>query len=172
MRHLTVLAMCLCLALIGLRPALGFEVISVPEDVNAVNVTSGIDVVPSESGRVELSTAPGDDGNTGTASSYDIRYSTSTITLGNWGSATPATGEPTPASAGTTQTFTLSGLQGSRTYYVAIRTTDNSGNVSGLSNVVNRTTLDNVAPAPVRDLSYANPLPGADLLAVASEHAR
>lgn len=62
MRHLTVLAMCVCLALIGLRPALGFEVISVPEDVNAVNVTSGIDVVPSENGRVELSTAPGDDG--------------------------------------------------------------------------------------------------------------
>ena len=149
----------------------------------AVRTTSGDIVAPaaianlSATGATATSislswAAPGDDGNTGTAASYDIRYSTSTITLANWGSATLATGEPAPASAGTTQTFTLNGLTGSRTYYVAIRTTDNSGNVSGLSNVVNRTTLDNIPPAPVRDLSYLDPLPGADLLAVASEHTR
>ena len=40
---------------------------------------------------VDLSwTAPGDDGATGTATTYDVRYSTSTITAGNWGSATQA----------------------------------------------------------------------------------
>ncbi len=44
-------------------------------------------------------TAPGDDGNTGTAASYDIRYSTSTINEGNWPSATQVTGEPTPQAA-------------------------------------------------------------------------
>ncbi len=34
---------------------------------------------------VDLSwTAPGDDGATGTATTYDVRYSTSTITAGNW----------------------------------------------------------------------------------------
>jgi fibronectin type III domain protein len=142
-------------------------------DITAPAAIANLSVTGATATSISISwAAPGDDGNTGTASSYDIRYSTSTITLGNWGSATPATGEPTPASAGTTQTYTLSGLQGSQTYYIAIRTTDSSGNVSGLSNVVNRTTLDNVAPAPVRDLSYLNPLPGADLLAVASEHAR
>jgi hypothetical protein len=99
-------------------------------------------------------TAPGDDGATGTASSYDIRYSTSTITTANWGSATQATGEPLPAAAGTQQTFTLSSLNGSQTYYVAIRTTDDRGNVSVISNVVNATTLDVVPPAPIRNLSY------------------
>lgn len=99
-------------------------------------------------------TAPGDDGATGTASSYDVRYSTSTITTSNWGSASQATGEPAPAVAGTQQTFTVAGLNGSTTYYVAIRTTDDRGNVSVISNVVNATTLDTVAPAPVRDLSY------------------
>ncbi|HEX7077291.1 MAG TPA: fibronectin type III domain-containing protein [Candidatus Eisenbacteria bacterium] len=99
-------------------------------------------------------TAPGDDGTTGTATSYDIRYSTSAITSSNWTSATQATGEPTPATAGTTQSFTIAGLVGSQTYYVAIKTTDDRGNVSLLSNVVNGTTLDTVAPAPVRDLSY------------------
>jgi len=39
-------------------------------------------------------TAPGDDNSIGTAASYDIRYSTSSITTSNWASATQATGEP------------------------------------------------------------------------------
>jgi len=97
-------------------------------------------------------TSPGNDGTTGTAASYDIRYSTSSITAGNWASATPATGEPAPAVAGTVQTMTISGLQGSQIYYVAMKTSDASGNISGLSNVVNGTTLDVIAPAAVRDL--------------------
>jgi hypothetical protein len=101
--------------------------------------------------------APGDDGATGTASSYDIRYSTSNITNGNWSSATQVTGEPTPAAAGTQQNFTITGLSGSQTYYIAIRTTDDSGNVSTLSNVVNGTTVDSVPPAAVRDLSQRDP---------------
>jgi hypothetical protein len=98
-------------------------------------------------------TAPGNDGTSGTATSYDIRYSTSPITNGNWSSATTVTGEPAPAAAGTQQTFTIPGLAGSRTYYVAMKTTDGAGNVSSLSNVVNGTTADTIPPAPVRDLS-------------------
>ena len=98
-------------------------------------------------------TAPGDDGTTGTASSYDIRYSTSPITNGNFASATPATGEPLPTASGTIQTFSLAGLNGSQIYYVAMKTIDDRGNTSLISNVVNGTTLDVVAPAAVRDLS-------------------
>jgi len=98
-------------------------------------------------------TAPGDDGTTGTASSYDIRYSTTAITLANWATATAATGEPLPTAAGTQQTFTINALTPSRVYYIGIRTTDNSGNVSGLSNIPTATTPDTVPPAPVRDLS-------------------
>ncbi|HEX4933528.1 MAG TPA: fibronectin type III domain-containing protein [Gemmatimonadaceae bacterium] len=101
-------------------------------------------------------TAPGDDGSTGTAASYDIRYSTSAITNANWASATQATGEPVPTAGGTVQTFTLGGLSGSQTYYVAIRATDDRGNVGALSNVVNGTTSDTIAPAPIRNLSYWN----------------
>jgi hypothetical protein len=99
-------------------------------------------------------TAPGDDGTTGTASSYDLRYSTSAITNANWSSATTVTGEPAPSVGGTTQTFVVAGLTGSRTYYVAIKTTDDHGNVSLISNVVNATTADTLPPGPVRDLSY------------------
>lgn len=62
MRHPLVLALVLAFALVGLTPALGFEVIPVPEDVNAVNLTGGIDIVPGQGGKVELSTAAGDDG--------------------------------------------------------------------------------------------------------------
>jgi len=101
-------------------------------------------------------TAPGDDNNTGTATSYDIRYSTSAITASNWASATTVTAEPTPLVAGTVQTYTLTGLQPSQTYYVAMRASDERNNVSSLSNVVNGSTLDTVPPAPVRDLSYGD----------------
>jgi hypothetical protein len=103
-------------------------------------------------------TAPGDDGASGTATTYDIRYSTSSITNGNWSNATPATGEPTPLVAGTVQTFNLAGLSTGQTYYVAIRTLDERGNIAALSNVVNGTTVDTIPPAPIRDLSYG-PVP-------------
>ncbi|HXL15626.1 MAG TPA: hypothetical protein VN972_06040, partial [Methylomirabilota bacterium] len=65
----------------------------------------------------------------------------------------PVTGEPAPTAAGTQQTFTISGLTPSRTYYIGIRTTDDAGNVSALSNIPTATTPDTVPPAPVRDLS-------------------
>jgi hypothetical protein len=85
-------------------------------------------------------TAPGDDGNVGTASRYDIRYSTSTITQANWPSATPVSGEPTPQVAGTSQSMTVTGLNSSTTYYFAMKTADEVPNWSGLSNVASGTT--------------------------------
>lgn len=98
-------------------------------------------------------TAVGDDSLTGTATSYDVRYSTSPITATNWASATQATGEPTPGSAGTVQNFTVSGLTRQTTYYFALKVADEAGNVSALSNVVNTTTPDQTAPAAIRDLA-------------------
>jgi fibronectin type III domain protein len=123
-------------------------------DVTAPSAIADLTVTGSTGTTLSLRwTAPGDDGATGTAASYDIRYSTSAITTSTWGSATAATGEPAPAAAGTQQTFTLTGLASGRTYYVAIRATDNVGNVSSLSNVPTGTTADTTPPAPVRDLS-------------------
>ncbi len=89
-------------------------------------------------------TSPGDDGNSGTASLYDIRYSTSSITETNWNSAIQVSGEPTPLVAGITQSMTIVGLSPSTTYYFAIKTFDEVPNISELSNVVIATTL---APA-------------------------
>ena len=85
--------------------------------------------------------APGDDGNTGTATSYDIRYSTSLITNANWTTATQITSEPSPLIAGTVQSMTVSGLSSNTTYYFAIKTSDEVPNVSDLSNVPSGATL-------------------------------
>jgi len=89
---------------------------------------------------IDLSwSAPGDNGSFGTAAWYDIRYSTSTITDGNWSSATLVYDEPTPLSAGSSQSMTIAELS-EGTYYFAIKTFDEVANVSGLSNVASSTT--------------------------------
>jgi len=71
----------------------------------------------------------------GTASSYDIRYSTSPITEDNWAQATQCEGEPRPQPAGSTETFKVTGLTPGVTYYFALKTSDEVPNVSALSNV-------------------------------------
>lgn len=97
--------------------------------------------------------ATGDDSLTGTASSYDIRYSTALITESNWASATQVTGEPTPASAGTPQTYLVRNLNRGVRYYFAAKAIDNAGHVSALSNVPNVVTPDTMAPAAITDLA-------------------
>jgi len=82
-----------------------------------------------------------------------VRYSTTPITSANWGSATQVTGEPTPAAPNTVTNFTVTGLTRQTTYYFAARVSDDAGNLSALSNVVNTTTPDQTAPAAVRDLA-------------------
>ncbi len=90
--------------------------------------------------------SPGDDGSTGTVTGYDVRYSTSAITSGNWSSATQASGEPSPAVAGTGQSMNVSGLAASTTYYFAIKSSDEVANISDLSNVVTKATTASVSP--------------------------
>ena len=75
-------------------------------------------------------TASGDDSNIGTATTYDIRYSTSVINDGNWASATQVSGEPTPSVAGTSESMTISSLSSNITYYFGIKVRDDSSNES------------------------------------------
>ena len=97
--------------------------------------------------------AVGDDSLTGTATSYDIRYSTSPITLANWNTATQVTGEPAPAAPGSLQTYQVRSLARQTQYYFAIRVADDAGQISALSNVPSATTLDTMPPAAIRDLA-------------------
>src|SRR2546426_656445 len=78
-------------------------------------------------------TAPGDDGGVGTATSYDLRYSTSPITEGNFASASQVSGEPAPAVAGTAESMIVAGLVANTTYYFAIKASDEVPNTSALS---------------------------------------
>ncbi|HKQ59486.1 MAG TPA: FlgD immunoglobulin-like domain containing protein [Candidatus Eisenbacteria bacterium] len=80
-------------------------------------------------------TAPGDDGATGRATAYDLRRSTSPITAANFGAATIVTGLPAPATAGTTETFTVNGLAPNTSYYFAMKTRDDANNWSTISNI-------------------------------------
>jgi beta propeller repeat protein len=104
-------------------------------------------------GEVDLSwTAPGDDGNAGTATEYIVRYASSTIdSQSTWDAAAEVNGEPIPQVAGTAETMTIAGLTPGQTYYFALRTLDDSNNLSDLSNSPSVTTF---APPPVTEGTY------------------
>ena len=86
-------------------------------------------------------TAPGDDGNSGTASQYDIRYSTSVINESTWDLASQCAGESKPQPAGGKETFTLTRRSSGTIYYLALKTADEVAAWSQLSNVVTGTTV-------------------------------
>ncbi len=94
-------------------------------------------------------TATGDDGDEGTASRYDLRYSTSPIDETNWDSATQVAGEPNPQVAGSAESMRVSGLVHDTTYYFAIVARDEYGTPGPLSNNASDTTLG----APIIALS-------------------
>ena len=111
---------------------------------------------------VELTwTAPGDDGNSGTAAQYDLRYSTSAIADDtDFNNATAVAGVPAPQAAGSAESFTVTGLDPATTYYFAVKTADEVSNWSALSNVVSADTLapaDTTPPAAISDLQAGNP---------------
>lgn len=92
-------------------------------------------------------TAPGDDGNTGTATLYDLRYSTSgAITdSASFANATPVAGVPEPDTAGTTQSFVVTELPHDTEIWFAIKAFDDFANGSDVSNSPSTIT----GPAPV-----------------------
>jgi chitodextrinase len=109
---------------------------------------------PSQVTSVRLTwIAPGDDGDVGTASQYDIRYSESPITDQNWDSTTQIENEPTPEPAGNQQTMIITNLEPNTTYYFAMKAADEADNWSALSNVVSVTTIDNYPPGIITTLT-------------------
>lgn len=107
-------------------------------------------------------TAPGDDGNVGTASSYEMRWSatkpdsTSGTAMNSWwASATVVPNMPSPLIAGSTQTVNVapaSGFLSGTTYYFVIRASDEVPNVSAYSNVASKFTPDTTPPGRIIDL--------------------
>ncbi|RMH44765.1 MAG: choice-of-anchor D domain-containing protein [Gammaproteobacteria bacterium] len=86
-------------------------------------------------GTVKLSwIAPGDDSTAGTAAQYIIRYNSEPISEDNWASSSDVVGEPTPSPAGSLEQMTVTGLTQGMIYYFAIKTRDEAGNISTISN--------------------------------------
>ncbi len=115
---------------------------SVVSDLTPQNITqTSVDLVTW--------TAPGDDGNTGTAAGYDLRYSsTITISSANFSTGSSATGLPTPLPAGSRQSYSLVGLTPGTAYTAALKTADEVPNWSGISNIVSFTTLASAPTSP------------------------
>ncbi len=97
--------------------------------------------------------APGDDGKEGIASEYDIRFSLAPFDEDSWNLADQVEDEPAPRAAGQPETVRVLRLKSVTTYHFGIKTRDEAGNESGLSEVVSGTTLQEIQPpAPVTDL--------------------
>lgn len=98
--------------------------------------------------------ATGDDGTTGIAAAYDMRWSTQPISIGNFASAAPVPGVPAPLPAGSVQSLVLDGLSPGQTVYCAMLVRDEANNWSSLSNVRQFATAsaDVVPPAAVWNL--------------------
>jgi chitodextrinase len=107
----------------------------------------------TETGVTLAWTAPGDDSLSGQATRYDLRWSTTPITsFADFALATAVAGLGAPHPAGSAESATVSGLTPSTTYYFSLRTFDEVGNGSGLSNLLQVTTspsTDVLRPAPV-----------------------
>ena len=103
----------------------------------AVAVLAVVVATPALAATLTLSfTAPGDDGTSGRAAQYDVRYSTSLITAANFALATRVTGLAPPQPPGTRENIRITTLLPSTIYWFAIKTADEAGNWSSMSNVV------------------------------------
>lgn len=105
-------------------------------------------------------TAPGDDGMEGVASVYDLRYSTLPITEANFYLASRVTGLAAPLDPGVPQVAVVRDLLPYVDYYFAIKTGDESGNWSPISNIAIRSGSSTVSAgggAPV--LAFSAPVP-------------
>ena len=79
-------------------------------------------------------TAPGDDGDEGFAVSYDLRGAIGPITGENFDGAVAVDLENPPLPPGATESETIDSLEPGQSYFFALKTRDDAGNVSGLSN--------------------------------------
>lgn len=119
---------------------------------------SPLSVTASSTSSITLSwTSVGNDSVTGTATAYDIRYSTSPITAANFASAAAAPNQPAPLVAGTATTFEVTGLSASTIYHFALKVTDGTtySALSDTARCATSATGDVTAPAAITDVAVA-----------------
>jgi hypothetical protein len=93
----------------GISNVISRTTLAAPDTTRPAQVATVTVIGTTETSASLRWTAVGDDSLTGTATTYDIRYSAVLITTANWSSATQVSGEPVPAASGTVTNFTVSG---------------------------------------------------------------
>ncbi len=109
-------------------------------------------------------TAPGDDSLLGRATAYDVRYALTPITAATFTQATRVLGVPLPKTAGSAETLAVSNLLAGTPYFLAIKTGDDAGNWSGISNIVGLTIPTTAVHSPAAfwfSTPWPNPAHGA-----------
>lgn len=119
---------------------------------------------PSESGNGVITltwTAPGDDGMTGKATVYDLRHSPGPILPSVFPTLTRVLNLPPPATPGTKETYTVTGLTPGAVYFFAIRAGDEAGNWSAISNNTAKMAVSvvDVPTGTPAVLSFSHPFP-------------
>lgn len=86
-------------------------------------------------GTVTLAWSPaGDDTVHGRAAAYDVRYHAEPLSPANWAAATAAAGEPVLDDESGRLTLTITGLPDGQAFHAALKSADDAGNASALSN--------------------------------------
>lgn len=156
-RSAVILAVAACFALScgdgGLQDPGGGKIPTIPgvDTIPPAAVLGLVAKTPKASAMSLVWFAPGDDGQVGQAAEYDVRYSLSPIDASNWDGAARVGGLPAPKPANNVETITVFELPSEADIYFALKTRDEAGNESDLSNTAVGTTL-NMPPAPVADL--------------------
>ena len=115
-------------------------------------------------------TAPGDDAYVGRSTTYDIRFSRSPISQSNFLAATKLNIAILPGAAGSKEHLTVVGLTQGVGYYFAMRSLDDGGNLSQVSNIAylagNVAGVDAVYAPPEFSAPKPNPALGSTQFAV------
>lgn len=93
-------------------------------------------VPDAHAGAVLHWTAPGDDGSIGTATRYEVRRSTQPISASTFALADTVAGVPRPSAAGRAESCAVALPVAGVRYWFAIKTVDDAGNWSDVSNCV------------------------------------
>ena len=118
-----------------------------PSDLIFPGTISDLKIENVDTTTIDLSwTTPGDDYFVGQAEKFEIAVSENPILEENFAKSEKYPYTPKPQAAKTLQKWQLRGLVPGNKYYIAIKTYDEAGNASTISNVVLAETIDNIPP--------------------------